>query len=84
MLFKRFLIWSYGSPPVQWSRTIYAILEKGIIGNSHNNLMKSIFEILKRLILSTIKCKPVAGSHFGGHLGYHSRYKSNIRTWAIV
>ena len=29
MLFKRFLIWSSGSPPVWWSRTIYAILKEG-------------------------------------------------------
>ena len=30
MLFKRFLIWSFGSPPVWSSRTIYAIM-----GNVH-------------------------------------------------
>ena len=35
MLFKRFLIWSSGCPPVQWSRTIYAILKEGIMGNIH-------------------------------------------------
>ena len=29
MSFKRFLIWSSGSPPVRWSRTIHAILKKG-------------------------------------------------------
>ena len=33
MLFKRFLILSSGGPPVQWSRTIYAILKGGIMGN---------------------------------------------------
>ena len=33
MLFKRFLIWSSGGPPVQWSGTIYAILKEGIMGN---------------------------------------------------
>ena len=32
MLFKRFLIWSSGGPPVQWSGTIYAILKEGITG----------------------------------------------------
>ena len=32
MLFERFLIWSSGSPPVWWSRTIYAILKEGIMG----------------------------------------------------
>ena len=38
MLFKRFLIWSSGSPPVQWSRAIYAILKEGIMGNIHVKL----------------------------------------------
>ena len=38
MWFKRFLIWSYGSPPVEWSETIYAILEEGIMGNIHVKL----------------------------------------------
>ena len=33
MSFKRFLIWSSGGPPVQLSKTIYAILKKGIMGN---------------------------------------------------
>ena len=33
MSFKRFLNWSSGSPPVQLSRTIYAILVEGIKGN---------------------------------------------------
>ena len=35
MLFKRFLIWSSGDPPVQWSGTIYAILKEGIMGTIH-------------------------------------------------
>ena len=35
MLFKRFLIWSFGSPPLWCSRTIYAILKDGIMGNIH-------------------------------------------------
>ena len=38
MLFKRFLIWSSGSPPVWRSRTIYAILKVGIMGNIHVKL----------------------------------------------
>ena len=38
MLFKRFLIWSSGDPPVQWSETIYAILKEGIMGNIHVKL----------------------------------------------
>ena len=38
MLFKRFLIWSFGSPPVQWSGTTYAILREGIKGNIHVKL----------------------------------------------
>ena len=35
---KRFLIWSSGRPPVQWSGTIYAFLKEGIMGNSHVKL----------------------------------------------
>ena len=35
MLFKRSLILSSGGHPVQWSRTIYAILKDGIMGNIH-------------------------------------------------
>ena len=38
MLFKRFLIWSFGSPPVKCSRTIYAILKESIMGNIHVKL----------------------------------------------
>ena len=38
MSFKRFLIWSYGDPPVLWSGTIYEILKEGIIGNIHVKL----------------------------------------------
>ena len=38
MLFKRSLILSSGGPPVQWSRTIYAILKEGIMGNIHMKL----------------------------------------------
>ena len=35
MSFKRFLIWSSGSPTVQWSRNIYEILKEGIMGKIH-------------------------------------------------
>ena len=38
MSFKRFLIWSSGGPPVQWSGTIYAIMKQGIMGNIHVKL----------------------------------------------
>ena len=38
LAFERFLIWSSRCPPVWWSKTIYAILKKGIIGNIHVNL----------------------------------------------
>ena len=38
MSLKRFLIWSSGSPPVQWSGTIYAILKEGIMGKIHVKL----------------------------------------------
>ena len=34
-LFKIFLIWSSGGPPVQWSRTVCAVLKEGIMGNIH-------------------------------------------------
>ena len=36
---KIFIIWSSGSP-VQWSRTICAILKEGIMGNIHVKLYK--------------------------------------------
>ena len=39
MSFIRFLIWSSGSPPDQWSGTIYAILVEGIIGDINVILM---------------------------------------------
>ena len=39
--FKRFLIWSSGGPPVQWSETICAIWKEGIMGNIHMNLYES-------------------------------------------
>ena len=32
MLFERFLLWTYGSPPVQLSRTIYAIFVRALCG----------------------------------------------------
>ena len=35
MSLKIFPIWSSGDPCVRWSRTIYAILVEGIIGNLH-------------------------------------------------
>ena len=35
---KIFLIWSSGSPPVQWSRPICALLEEGIMGMIHVKL----------------------------------------------
>ena len=35
MPFKRFLSLSSDDPPVQWSRTIYAILKEGSMGNIH-------------------------------------------------
>ena len=38
MLFKIFLSWRSGGPPVQWSGTIYAILKEGIMGNIHVKL----------------------------------------------
>ena len=38
MSFKIFLIWSSGGPRVQWSRTIYAFLVEGIMGNLYGKL----------------------------------------------
>ena len=38
MSFKICLIWSFGRPPVWCSRTIYAILKDGIMGNIHVKL----------------------------------------------
>ena len=38
MSFKRFLIWSSGSPPDWCNRTINAILKEGIMGNIHVKL----------------------------------------------
>ena len=35
---KVFLIWSSKGPAVRWSKTIYAILKEGIIGNIHVKL----------------------------------------------
>ena len=36
--FERFLIWSSGSHPAQWSRTIYAIFVKSSVRNNPVNL----------------------------------------------
>ena len=38
MSFKIFLMWSSGSPPFLWSRTICAIFEIGHHGNIHEKL----------------------------------------------
>ena len=40
--FKRFLIWSSGGPPVQWSGTIYAISKEDFMGNIHVKLYERI------------------------------------------
>ena len=42
MLFKRYLIWSSGGPPVRWSGTIFAVYEDGII----RNIQMKLYEIL--------------------------------------
>ena len=41
MSFRIFLIWSSGGPRVQWSKTIYAIVKEGIIGNIHVKLCEN-------------------------------------------
>ena len=40
MSFLRFLTWSSGGSPVQWSGSIYIILTEGILGNIHPKLFK--------------------------------------------
>ena len=40
-MFKRFLILSSGGPPVQWRKTIYAILKEGQMGNIHVKLYET-------------------------------------------
>ena len=50
--FKRFLIWSSGSPPVLWSGTIFAILKKGIMENIHVKLYEIWTSELKMLKLT--------------------------------
>ena len=37
-MLKRFLIWSFGGPPVPWSGSIYAFLKERIMGNIHVKL----------------------------------------------
>ena len=47
MSFKRFLIWGSGGPPVQWSRTFYAIWKKASWGTfmwSHMKLWPVVQE----------------------------------------
>ena len=41
LLFKIFLYWSSGGPPVQWSGTIYAIFKEGIM----RNIQMKLYEI---------------------------------------
>ena len=41
MSFKIFLIWNSGGPPTQWSKTIYAMLKEGIMGN----ILVKLYEI---------------------------------------
>ena len=55
--FKRFSIWSSGSPPVRWSGNIYAILKEGIMRNIHVKLYDwtsgSGGDVVKRHFLSS-------------------------------
>ena len=52
--FKRFLIWSSGDPPVQWSGTIYAILKEGIMGNIYVKLYK-IGQVVQEMFKENLK-----------------------------
>ena len=47
-MFKRFLIWSSGIPPVQWSRTIYTLLKEGTMGNIHEKLKGNLEQWFRR------------------------------------
>ena len=44
MLFKRFLIWTSATPPIQWSGTSYTVLKGGIIGNIHVKLFGPVVQ----------------------------------------
>ena len=64
MSFKRFLAWSSGGPPAQWSETIYAILKEGIMGNIHVKLYEiwtigSGGDVVQRHFLSTALAAPL-------------------------
>ena len=48
MSFKIFLIWSSGGPCVQWSGTIYAILQEGIMRNIHVKLCEILDQLFGR------------------------------------
>ena len=50
-MFKRFLILSSHGPPVQWSGTIYAILNGRIIGNIHVVLEEMSYKDISSLEL---------------------------------
>ena len=52
MSFKRFLIWSSGSPFVWCSKTIYAILKDGIMGNISRP--KPFVQLLQNISRGTI------------------------------
>ena len=67
--------WSSGGPPIQWSRTIYAILKEGIIGNIH----VKIYEIrtsgsVKRFLIWSFGGPPFrwSGIILKRHHGEHS------------
>ena len=64
MPFKRFLICSSGGPLVKWSKTIYEISIKGIMGNIH---VKSYMiltigsggDVIERHFLSRVLAAPL-------------------------
>ena len=45
MSFKKFLIWSSGSPPIWWSKTVYAIMKEGIMGNILRTYLCKLYRI---------------------------------------
>ena len=50
MLLKRFLILSSGGTPVLWSRTIYAILEEGIMGENSCEVILNLDQWFRRCL----------------------------------
>ena len=66
MLFKRFLIWSSGLPPVQWCGTIYAFLKEDIIGNIHVKNLKFESVVQEEVSFKEKVCASTRENHLQG------------------